>query len=120
MKIWKEFGSSHSTSVTIIGEFQSNKETLLLKPMIEDLILGHEQGTKDLKEFWGKWESKIPNEFVYLTNSDFNDDPEASLHIEIDNNILQVGGSHLNRFFGIIKLMFAFNAKKIEITGTSN
>jgi hypothetical protein len=120
MKIWNEFGSSHSTNVTIIGEFKNHDDALLIKNMIEDLVLGCEQGISNAQEFGKKWRSKIPGEYIYMTKDEFNDDPDASVHIEINNKTLNIDVSKFNNFFGIIKIMFAFCAIKIELTGTPN
>ena len=40
MKVWREFGSSHSANVTVIGEFENGEKVQESLPLIEDFAKG--------------------------------------------------------------------------------
>lgn len=118
MKIWKEFGSSHSADITIVGEFENQKDAAIALPMIQDLIFGHENGIKDMKEFHEKWKNNLNVHGLYLYNHEFNDDPDVTANIDINGENLTVKGYRSSIFEGIIKIMFMCKSKNIQITGT--
>jgi hypothetical protein len=123
MKVWKEFGTSHSANVTIIGQFEMQSDAAIVYPMIKDLIFGHENGVESLKHFYEKWENNMPKQVgisVHLYEHEFNEDSDATASVEIKDNKIIVGNYRSSIFEGIVKLMFMFKVKNIQITGSPN
>jgi len=119
MKVWKEFGSSHSGNVTIIGEFSTAEKAETAFPMIEDFVLGcWEQRYPDVAGFVETWTAKDPNTpYIGLCEADYeigvDDDPSVDCH---DNQIV-VTSLRSENVSGIVKILFHKGMKEIRISG---
>lgn len=120
MKIWQEFGSSHSGNVTVIGTFESEEVAQNALPLLEDFINAHwKDRYPSIKEFNRRWKDQYPNiEFIGPNEVDFQTGLDGDPEIFVDSNKVVITKFSTEHVHGIVKLMFMLNKKKIEITGT--
>lgn len=114
MKIWKEFGSSHSENVSIIGTFSKIEDAKEAFPVIEDFVLGAwEERYASLNEFLEKWSVKFHPDIKYigLSQSDYelgvDNDPNVNIG-EKEINITRLRTSNVG---GIVRLLMFAGAK---------
>lgn len=115
MKIWKEFNSSHSNNITIIGEF---KKADLDKAyaMIEDFALGTWQDRyPSIKEFNEYWAANFhPNmEYSGITNEEFFTGITSTPDIEKDDGTLTISRFDNDNLGGLVKLLRLAGARRI-------
>lgn len=118
MKIWKEFGSSHSAHICIISEFKSAQEAENVKLLIEDFILAQwESRFNNLEEFLEKWKITDSNiTYIGLTDREFQIGFDNSPDIYISNNEIIIKNYSDTNLGGLIKILIHKSAKRIEIT----
>lgn len=114
MKIWKEFGSSHSENVSIIGTFSKVEDAKEAFPVIEDFVLGAwEERYPSLNEFLEKWSVKFHPDIKYigLSQSDYelgvDNDPNVNIG-ELEIRITRLRTSNVG---GIVRLLMFAGAK---------
>ena len=118
MKIWKEFGSSHSANVSVIGTFTNNEDANNAFEMVKDFALGEwEQRYASVQEFLEIWSEKF---HPGLKNSSINaydyslgvdNDPD----VEIVGNKIRISRIRSHNVGGIIKLMLFAGAKNADV-----
>ncbi len=119
MKIWKEFGSSHSGNVTVIGEFDSEDKASNALQVLEDFAKASwEERYPNAKAFREAWKTRIPN-IEYMGPND--DDFETG--IDNDPDVFQEGNKVIVTHFrsenvsGFVKILFRLGMKEITISG---
>ena len=119
MKIWQEFGSSHSANITVIGTFESEESAKQAFDVLEDFVnASWEERYESVKDFRRKWEAKLPNlQWDGLSEEDFDTGVDNSPSINLDGEQVTITDFRSENIKGIIKLMFRLNKKKVEITG---
>jgi hypothetical protein len=56
MKTWKSFGSAHSASLTVIGEFNTVEDAKLAKDVLEDFVIAASIASyPDVRKFIRAW-----------------------------------------------------------------
>src|SRR4051812_40023141 len=61
MKIWKSFGSAHSSHLTIVGEFATIDDANLAREIVEDFVNAQwEHRYPDNEAFIEAWKDRIP------------------------------------------------------------
>jgi hypothetical protein len=121
MKVWKEFGSSHSANVSIIGEFENRGRAEEAYRLIEDFTRGFWEGRyPDVDSFKEAWAAREPDvRHVDVTQMDYEIGLDENPEVEIrDNNVLV---SHLrtDNVAGIVKIFFYKGMAKTTITDHS-
>ncbi|GEP98118.1 hypothetical protein [Chitinophaga cymbidii] len=108
MKIWREFNSSHSSNITIIGEFSEPKNLEKHYEMIQDFILGAwEERHASIEDFNDHWAKEFdPNvRYIGITNDEYfigiDNDPD----IKIEDGNLKISKLRMDNLGGIIKLL---------------
>lgn len=119
MKIWQEFGSSHSSNITIIGKFKDAKVAQEAYDLVEDFInASWAEGYKDLAAFLNAWKDRETVLQVFQPSEDdfelgLDGDPELTR----DENSVVISRFRSPNIGGIIKLMFAKESEEISIKG---
>ena len=121
MKIWKEFGSSHSANVTIVGKFSDVKKAALLEEAIRDLCENfdirecQENAESPSQAFKRKWEEKIT---IYgFTDDDVDIGSQTNTAVNLQGDKLTVQPGDSSNIYGIIKLLMYNEATEIKMTG---
>jgi hypothetical protein len=118
MKVWREFGSSHSGNVTVIGEFDSVSEAQGAFPLLEDFVqAAWEERYEDVDDFKRAWQEKEQNATYYLTQQDYDIGVDNSPEITWDGAAVVIGRLRSENINGIVKILFAKGMKKITVTG---
>lgn len=118
MKIWKEFNSSHSSNISIIGTFKNIESAEQAYEMIQDFALASwEERYPSLKEFNEYWASNFHSDIPYI--GIFEEEIESGIdnepNFEIDDNKIKITHFRSNNIGGIIKLMHFAGAEKIIV-----
>lgn len=119
MRVWKEFGSSHSGNVTIIGEFDTAEKAKTAFPLIEDFVRASwEDRYPDVRGFIETWTAKDPNiPYIGLSEADYeigaDNDPDVAQH----GNQIVVTHLRSTNVSGIVKLLFHKGMSEIRISG---
>jgi len=114
MKIWKEFGSSHSENVSIIGIFSKVEDAEEAQPVIEDFILGAwEERYPSLTEFLEKWAVKFHPDIKYigLSQNDYELGVDNKPIITFMGNKLTITHLRTSNVGGIVRLLLFAGAK---------
>jgi hypothetical protein len=114
MKIWKEFNSSHSSNITIIGTFESESEASKALPMIEDFVLASwEERYPSLEEFNKYWATNYHANLPYigLFEEEFDSGVDNEPAIEQKGKTIKISKFRTNNIGGIVKLMYFTGAK---------
>jgi len=119
MKIWKEFGSSHSSNVSVIGTFTTEKDAEEAFEMIKDFALGEfEERHESVKEFLEVWTEKFHsglkdsdiNEFDYSIGTD------NYPNVNLEGKKISISGIRTTNVGGIVKLMLFSGAKNTDVS----
>lgn len=118
MKVWKEFNSSHSSNISIVGTFENVKDADEAFAMIEDFALASwEERYGSLEEFTKHWAANFHPDIPYIgifpqeIESGVDNDPD----VEKKGNQIVVSRFRTNNIGGIIKLMRFAGANKIIV-----
>jgi len=119
MKIWQEFGSSHSGNVTVIGTFASPEKAQEAYEIIDDFVRAFwEERYSSVNEFKSRWRDRVPNiEYLGPNQDDFEIGIDNDPDVRIDENKVIVSSLRSENVHGIIKLLFRKAMEKIEISG---
>lgn len=118
MKIWKEFNSSHSSNISIIGTFTNIENADKAYAMIEDFALSSwEERHSSLEEFNKHWATHFHANIPYL--GIFEEEIESGIDnapdIYRNGDTITISHFRSNNIGGIIKLMRFAGADKIVI-----
>jgi len=119
MKIWKEFGSSHSGNVSVIGTFIDSGTANEAFEMIQDFTLGEwEERHESLEEFLNIWTEKFHSDVKYinLTPIDYSLGVDNEPDIELVGNSIQIRKLRSSNVGGIVKLMLFSGAKSANVS----
>jgi hypothetical protein len=116
MKIWKEFGSSHSANITIIGEFEDEKSAKIAFDAVEDIVNGsweerHESGEKLTQH----WRDKGIKNFPYISEEEYELGLENNADVDMDGKVVKISRFYTYNVNGILKVILAFNLKCFRI-----
>jgi len=116
MKIWKEFGSSHSSNVSITGTFDNVENAETAYKLVEDFANGFwEERYPSLEEFNENWKIEHPNiPYIGIFQQEYETGVDNAPDIELDGNTIKIAGFRSNNIGGLIKLLYYFGGK-IEI-----
>ncbi|WP_374461816.1 DUF6375 family protein [Chryseobacterium taeanense] len=118
MKIWKEFNSSHSSNITIIGKFEDVANAKGAFKMIEDFTLASwEERYPSVKEFNDYWAINFHPDIPYigLTDRDIETGIDNYPDITLEGDTIIISSFRTDNFGGIARLMRFSGAKKIVI-----
>lgn len=118
MKIWKEFNSSHSSNISIVGKFADIENAKKAFKIIEDFTLASwEERYPSIKEFTEYWSVHFSSEIPYwgLTQGDFNTGVGNDPHVEIRGNEIRISRFQTTNIGGIAKLMLLTGAKNVLV-----
>ncbi len=118
MKIWKEFNSSHSSNITIIGKFENATNAKEAFKMIEDFTLASwEERYPSVKEFNEHWAVNFHPDVPYigLTDRDMETGVDNDPHITLEGDTIIISRFRTDNFGGIARLMRFSGARKIVI-----
>lgn len=118
MKIWKEFNSSHSSNVSIIGIFKDVDNADKAFAMIEDFTLSSwEERYPSLNEFNEYWAVNFHVDVPYI--GIFEEEIESGIdntpNINRNGETITISRFRTNNIGGIIKLMRFAGADKIIV-----
>lgn len=118
MKIWKEFNSSHSSNISIVGTFKNIDDADQAFKVVEDFALASWEerypSVEDFKEYWST--NYHPNiKYIQITEEDFESGIDNSPDIELDGKKVRISSFRSGNIGGIVKLMRFVGAAKIEI-----
>lgn len=122
MKIWKEFGSSHSSNVSVIGTFSDAKDAKAAIEMIKDFTLGEwEERHPSVKEFLEIWSEKFHPDLKYLSiyQNDYSLGVDNDPVIELVNNRIEISRLRTTNVGGIVKLMLFAGAKTANVSNNN-
>lgn len=119
MKIWSEFGSSHSGNVTIIGEFNNESMAQQAYNIVEDFVMAAwEERYPNIEAFYQAWKAREPRlANAMLNNYDFEIGIDNTPEISIAGKKVQITNLRSENISGIIKLFFINDSQKTTITG---
>jgi len=117
MKIWKEFGSSHSSNITIVGTFQDKDRAEGAFDMIRDFVLGSwEERYPSLEEFNKQWQGTFPNvAYAGIFKEEYETGIDQQPDMQVENNIMTISHFRTDNIGGIIKLLRLTGAEEITI-----
>jgi hypothetical protein len=118
MKIWKEFGSSHSEHLSIISKFETEEEASNIYALIEDFIFAiWNSKYQNLEEFVNYWkEHGDPNvPYWRITEQDFDLSYDTSPEIRMEGEKIIISDYSDINLGGLIKILLWNNVKNIEI-----
>ncbi|MCX8472316.1 MAG: DUF6375 family protein [Sediminibacterium sp.] len=118
MKIWKEFNSSHSSNITIIGKFENAANAKKAFKMIEDFTLASwEERYPSVKEFTEHWAVNFHADVPYigLTDQDMKTGIDNEPDITLEGDTIKISRFRNDNFGGIARLMRFSGARKIVI-----
>lgn len=120
MKTWKEFGSSHSGNVSVVGTFLTISDAEKAFQMIKDFTLGEwEQRHKSFEEFIEIWSEKFHPDLKYsslLNQDDYSLGIDNEPQIQLDNEKIIISRIRSSNVGGIIKLMLFASAKNATVS----
>ncbi len=119
MKIWKEFGSSHSSNVSVIGTFTSNKDADEAYEMIKDFTLGTwEERHQSVQEFFEIWSEKFHPDLKYssINETDYDLGVDNEPDFEINGSTIRISRIRSTNVGGIVKLMLFAGAKNADVS----
>jgi hypothetical protein len=120
MKIWKSYGSAHSTHLTVVGEFANVEDAEFARQIVEDFVnAAWEQRYPDNAAFIAAWKERLPAlPFFGPTQPDFEmgmiDEP---CDVEQQKQTVTVSRIRSAEIGGIVKLMFLKRPTQVKITG---
>ena len=120
MKIWKSYGSAHSSHLTVVGEFTNVEDANFAREIVEDFVNAQwEQRYPDNAAFIEAWKARLPAlPFFGPTQPDFEmgmiDEPCA---VEQQKQTVTVSHIRSPDIGGIVKLMFLKRPTEVKITG---
>jgi len=119
MRVWKEFGSSHSGNVTVIGEFTTSQQARDAMPLLEDFVRAYwEERHPDVNGYINAWKEREPNvQSALLTESDYEIGVDNNPDIECSGNQVVITHLRSQNVGGIVKLLFSKGMKEIRISG---
>lgn len=119
MKVWREFGSSHSGNVTVVGQFDSDEKAKAAFPVIEDFVKGAWEGRyENVQGFISAWKARDPNMSYHgLTEDDFQIGVDDAPDVDQAGSKVVVANLRSENVSGIVKLLFGHGMKEIQITG---
>lgn len=118
MKIWKEFNSSHSNNITIIGEFSNPADLEKAFEMIEDFALGSwEERYPSVKEFKEHWSVKFHSDMQYsgITQEEYMTGIDSAPTISHNESTVIISKFRNDNLGGLIKVLRHAGARKITI-----
>lgn len=118
MKIWKEFNSSHSSNISIVGTFENVEDAKKAFDMIEDFTLASwEERYPSIKEFNAHWAANFHADVPYLGLSDRDMDTgiDNEPDIKLTGDTITISRFRTDNFGGIARLMRFSGARKIVI-----
>ena len=118
MKIWKEFNSSHSNNITIVGEFSSPADLEKAFAMIEDFTLGSwEERYPSVEEFKEHWAINFHSDMKYsgITNEEYMTGIDNAPDISKDSGTVTISSFRNDNLGGLIKVLRRAGARKITI-----
>lgn len=118
MKIWKQFNSSHSLDISVIGTFRSTENAEAAFDIVEDFTLGSWQTRYEtIAEFNQAWIAKLDKNLRYsgITDEELDMGIDAYPDITIDENKISIEHLRTDRVSGLIKLFRYLGAANIVI-----
>jgi len=118
MKIWREFNSSHSSNITVVGKFETPDNVRKSFDIIEDFSLGAwEERFPSIEDFKEHWSKEFHEDIKYIGIT------EDEYYLGIDNaptitkaaDTIVISNLRHNNLGGLIKLLHFAGAKKITI-----
>jgi hypothetical protein len=122
MKIWKEFGSSHSGNVSVIGTFTKNEDAEKAFEMVKDFTLGAwEERHASVKEFLELWSEKFHSDLKYssINESDYVLGVDNEPDVELAGNKIRISRIRSTNVGGIVKLMLFSGAKNADVANNN-
>jgi hypothetical protein len=116
MKIWKEFNSSHSDDLSIVGTFENVNDAKKAFDIIEDFCLSSwEERYPSVKEFNKHWSTFNVNLPYILTQDDYQIGVDNEPDIRISGKSIEITHLRNDNIAGIIKLMRLAGTESILI-----
>jgi hypothetical protein len=118
MKIWKEFNSSHSSNITIVGKFKNANDAQKAFDMIEDFTLASwQERYPSVKEFSENWAVNFHPDVPYigLTDNDMDTGIDNEPDIKVEGDTITISRFRTDNFGGIARLMRFSGALKVVI-----
>ncbi|MBL7902995.1 MAG: hypothetical protein JNK73_13440 [Bacteroidia bacterium] len=117
MKIWKEFNSSHSSNISIVGTFENVADAEKVIDLIKDFTLSSwEERHSSIEDFNNYWKGAFPNiPYTGITDHDLETGVDNTPDIELEGNNIKISSFRTENFGGIAKLMRFAGARKIII-----
>ena len=122
MKIWKEFGSSHSGNISVIGTFTNTDKAEKAFEMVKDFTLGAwEERHESVKEFLEIWSEKFHPDLKYhqITETDYELGVDNDPDVELTGNQIRISRIRSTNVGGIIKLMLFAGAKNADVANNN-
>jgi len=119
MKIWKEFGSSHSSNVSIIGTFTNKNDAEDAFEMIKDFTLGTwEERHQSVQEFLEIWSKIFHPDLKYssINETDYDLGVDNKPDFEINGSTITISRIRSTNVGGIVKLMLFAGAKSTNVS----
>lgn len=118
MKIWKEFNSSHSSNITIIGKFDKDANATKSYEMIKDFATASwfekYPSINEFNEYWAvNFHVDVP--YIGLSDNELESGIDNEPDFEIDGSTITISHFRNNNIGGIIKLMQFAGARQIII-----
>lgn len=120
MKIWRSYGSGHSSRLTVVGEFSAADDADLVSRAVEDFVNAQwEERYPDVRAFIEAWSERLPEvQGVGLRQSEFEMGLDNSCDVERSGTRVEVSRIRSPEVGGIIKLMLLKDPKEVRVTGT--
>ena len=119
MKIWRSYGSGHSSRLTVIGEFTSADDAALISEVVEDFVNARwEERYPDVRAFVNEWSDRLRGvDGLSLSQSEFEMGLDNACDVESEGTRVEVSSIRSNEIGGIIKLMLLKGPTEIKVTG---
>ena len=122
MKIWIEFGSSHSGNVSVIGTFLEIEDAQKAYEMVKDFTLGEwEERHPSVKEFLEIWSEKFHPDLKYssIDANDYSLGVDNEPDIELVGSKIKISRIRSHNVGGIVKLFLFAGAKNADVANNN-
>ena len=116
MKIWKEYNSSHSDNVTIVGTFADADKANNALEIIKDVALcSWEERFANVKEFAEKWKERFSSLEYEFSDMELQSGIDNEPDIEVEDNTITISRYRSGNIGAIVKMMLKTGATGIQV-----
>lgn len=116
MKIWNEFGSSHSDNISIIGTFRDATQAQKASDLIEDLVFGSwEERYPSVEGFHENWKAQFSWVEYMVNQDDWETGIDNTPGFEIDGDQIRITDFRHAKIGGIMKALLYLGAINTEV-----